>query len=439
MKNRISYILLLLVALFSASACDSKKETPEAPTNVADLVIEMGDVVVQLGKVLEIPVKAGSGDYFVAIPEIGIASAKVTNNSILLKGIREGETTLTVTDNISKQAKTLKVTVSKEPVLMVSHREINIDTGSTMVVSVFNGSGEYKVEVSNPELATFYTSENNIVFSAKKIGKGTATITDTKQGISKTLNLEVSPIALVLSTYELTVQMNDTHKISVVRGSGNYTATCDKPELAEINVKKGNITIQAKAVGEGTITIKDNVTQDTKTVKLITKLQPLKTSHDDWTSITLTMSMPQSIEILRGNGSYTLKSDEEGVFTAKLEGSKVVLTPVAKGESKLTITDNLSKEVFSISVEVQEIPTLITFDVDKVEVSVGKYLSIHIKDNKSGDAYADFVSGDTSIATVWNYWTGEISVKGVKPGKTVLIAKDRYSNTIYGIIPIEVK
>ena len=110
MKNILSKGLILVMALFALTSCD-KDQPNEEQKEVPNLVVELSEATLQPNQSLEIPIKSGSGNYLVSIPQIGIATASVTKESVTLTGIKIGETLLTITDKVSRQSKEIKVSI----------------------------------------------------------------------------------------------------------------------------------------------------------------------------------------------------------------------------------------------------------------------------------------------------------------------------------------
>lgn len=443
MKHKIYSGLLLLLSLLAFTSCD-KEQPKEETKEIPNLIVELSEATLQPSQSLEIPIKSGSGNYMVSIPQIGIAIAKVDTEKVILKGIKIGETQLIITDKDSKQRKEIKVTVVEEPTLKISHRELKTNIGSINIITILNGSSEYDAELSDKELGTFYFDGQNLFFSAKKIGNGTITIKDKKLGYSKTINLSIAPIPLLLSVYDLKIATGDTSKISVNSGSGDYTVTCSKSELVEIKVEKNTISVTAIAVGEGIITIKDNATKFTKEVKLVTTLQPFTTEIDEETEIKIYLyeNSKKNIEIYTGNGQYEIEVENESVIKAKMVEEKVIqVSPLQVGESSLTIKDVVSGESVTTRVIVLEALNEITFNTDKVVLQARNQVAIQVTDNKSGLSNGDltFITADESIATAYkNWWSDDINVYGRKAGHTTLLVVGD-DGTVYGVLPIEVQ
>lgn len=441
MKNILSKGLILVMVLFALTSCD-KDQPNEEQKEVPNLVVELSEATLQPNQSLMIPIKSGSGDYLVSIPQIGIATATVTKESVTLTGIKIGETILTITDKVSRQSKEIKVSIEAEPVLKLSHRELKTSVGATSIVTILNGSSKYEAELSDPALGTYYFQEQNFVFTAKKVATGTITIKDTELGFSKSINVEITPTPLLLNTYEVTIPTGDSKNISITSGSGDYTVTCDKPELVKIVVNRNTIILTATAVGEGTITVKDNITEQVKEIKLTTKLQPFVTTIDNTDELTVYFyeGSEKNVEIYTGNGNYEIVVEDEEVITATLANKTVKLIPHKKGESLLTIKDIISGKEVSTKVVVKAPQQLVVFSQQKVIVKAGSSVTISIIENNSGrndwSLYFNTVNPSIAMANK-SWWEKEMTIYGQKAGQTTLLVKDDDGN-VYGSLAIEV-
>ncbi|MDO5017035.1 MAG: hypothetical protein Q4E10_01575 [Porphyromonas sp.] len=443
MKTIISKSLLILLSLFALSSCD-KDEPTDVVQEVQDLVIEMTETTVEPRQSVTIPVKSGSGHYQVSIESIGIAKASVDKDQITLTGVTEGQTVLTVTDKLSSQSKTIGVTVSNKPVLLLSHSKLIMPVGDTKIVNILNGSGAYEVRMSDDELGSYYIEDNKFVFTAKKIANGSITITDVQQGLDSTFEVELTSIPLIIQEKEVEVLVNTTHKVSIDSGSGDYAVTFDTPDIIEFKVAKSSLTIKALAPGEGVMTIVDNASGDSQQIKITTTLQSLTTDRDGQEQLKAYMGFGVAITILSGNGQYTIDVEDSEVISATLDGERVVITPLKLGESQITITDTMSGESFSTTVVVSDVPDRITFKLDgevitKLVFEPGaNYINLSYETDV--DEYLKFYALDKSVIELWEGWNNDLYVmRGGNTGTTYIIAKGYYDGEIYGILPVEVK
>ena len=196
-------------------------------------------------------------------------------------------------------------------------------------------------------------------------------------------------------------------------------------------------------MGEGLITVKDNITELTKEIKLITTLQPFTTEIDGKNDFTVYFyeGSEKDIKIYTGNGDYEIVIGDQNVVTASLVDEKTIkLIPQKLGESSLTIKDKLSGKEVTTKIVVIELQQLIVFSQKKVTVNVGLNETIRIVENKSGRStwYLKFEPIDPTIALA-DEWNNELTIIGKKPGKTTILVRDYFDDSIiYGSLAIEV-
>ena len=210
----------------------------------------------------------------------------------------------------------------------------------------------------------------------------------------------------------------------------------------KIVVNRNTIILTATAVGEGTITVKDNITEQVKEIKLTTTLQPFVTTIDDTDELTVYFyeGSEKNIEIYTGNGNYEIVVEDEEVITATLVNKTVKLIPHKEGESLLTIKDIISGNEVSTKVVVKAPQQLIVFSQQKVIVNAGSSVTIRIIENNSGrnnwSLYFNTVNASIAMANK-SWWGDDITIYGQMVGQTTLLVKDDYGN-VYGSLAIEV-
>jgi len=105
--------ILLLLCLFTAFACGDKEK--DDPTPVVDLRLEESSVNLELlseiKKRTTVKILAGNGGYQATTDPVGIVMVKVQGNEIAITGMKQGSTTITVTDGKGKSA-TIEVNVT---------------------------------------------------------------------------------------------------------------------------------------------------------------------------------------------------------------------------------------------------------------------------------------------------------------------------------------
>lgn len=404
---------------------------------VPKLVVQSDLIQLKTDEYLTLQVTSGSGEYKAIIESVGIASAVVDDEVVTVKGIQEGETTLVIKDRRSQEEVTIPIVVANEKKLLVSHREIEMIYESYLVVAVTNGSGNLTAEIADQELATASTNENNIIIHSIKPGNTTLTVTDAEQGLSRVIPVKITHIPIRLDKNEVTMPIESNTAIAILSGSGDYTVTIDKPEVASAELVGKTINVEGLNVGEATITLLDNFSQMTREIPVTITYKPIVLSPDG--TIVTYPNTPLTVDITSGNGEYILESLSPEIFAAELNGERITINPLAAGKGEMKIVDKVSGEEKIVDVWINELPEQkVFFDVEEIVLRVGEKIAVNVTQDNSGAWYLVWESNSPIISLYEVDWSGhEYEVTAVKPGKSFISVK-YWGDTIYAIIPVTV-
>ncbi len=159
--------------------------------------------------------------------------------------------------------------------LTIEKEEVNLEVGQETSIKINTGNGNYTIENSNKEKATATLKENTITLTAKAEGTATITVKDTKTEQTQTIKVTVSPKTpdLAIEKEVLTMEVTEETTIKVTAGSSNYTIISSDDEKATTTEKDGVITVIAKAEGLITVNIRDNKTEQSKTINITIEKQ----------------------------------------------------------------------------------------------------------------------------------------------------------------------
>ncbi|MDO4879799.1 MAG: leucine-rich repeat domain-containing protein [Capnocytophaga sp.] len=132
------------------------------------------------------------------------------------------------------------------------------------------------------------------------------------------------------------------------------------------------------------------------------------------TAITLKVEETQSVAILTGNGSYSVKSSDESKATATIEKSSVKVVAKAEGEATLTLSDAKGKQA-----ELRV--TVINLVVPGEEMTIEKGAT-HEHTLTFGSNY-EVTSADEKIATA-SVKDNTLTITAVEKGTTKISVKD---------------
>lgn len=159
------------------------------------------------------------------------------------------------------------------------------------------------------------------------------------------------PIPVTLGEYDtktLEMVVGEQEDISI-GGNGGYLASLDKEGVVTVSVDKED-RLLIKAVGAGTakvtITDKENKTGSV-TVKVINKLTI------DKETVSVYLGGSATVNILTGNGGYTLEGINKEVAEASLEGDIITINAVALGNTSVTLKEETGATI-DIKIQVIE-------------------------------------------------------------------------------------
>ncbi len=239
-------------------------------TKTPDLAINKKDVSLEVGQTTTVNITAGSGDYMVTSSDKEVAIAENEKGLITIAIVKEGNATVTIKDNKTKQTKTIKITATaKTTDLEISREDISLEIGKTTTVNITAGSGDYTVTSSNKEVAVAENENGAITIAVIKKGNATITIKDNKTGQTKTIEVTSKTPDLVVSHSNVVLPVEGpVGRVNITSGSGDYTVTSSNTAVVEVSEKDGIISVYNVSTGKVTITVKDNKTRQTKQIKV---------------------------------------------------------------------------------------------------------------------------------------------------------------------------
>lgn len=258
-----------------------------------------------------------------------------------------------------------ELTVDKTEVFIQADGE-----NPTAVVNITEGNDNYKISVANENIATATVDGTAIIINGLKNGTTTATVIDwTKHSTVITIKVK-EDFELKLDKTELKMIMTETttETISILSGNSNYGVMSSDNEVAtaELDAEGNNVLITAIANGTATITVTDGDGL-TASVAVTVCEQPLELGEVPVEPCLVSQTI--EVEILSGNGDYTVTSDKMDVANAVVEGNMVKVTGVNAGEATITVTDKMGlTDSFTVTVRAGSELSLEITDIDKLMI-----------------------------------------------------------------------
>lgn len=157
------------------------------------------------------------------------------------------------------------------------------------------------------------------------------------------------------------------------------------------------------------------------------KITPIEDLQIDASSLELKVGESKTVSITSGNGDYTVKSSDESVATASVDGTTVTVKAVSTGSAvTITVTDKSGqKEIIKVTVNAP-IPIyddLVLSSDDPIELNVNESSTFSIVSGSGSYAVA---IGNEAVATV-KLRGSDVDVSGVASGNTVITVTDTQS------------
>ncbi len=406
MKKFFAYVVAALFVIMAANC--SKKDTEEVIYD--SLKVNTQEVTMRVNKEASFGIESGSGDYGVTSADSSIATVSLSGKNVVVSGVKEGETTITVLDKKSGQKATVKAKVSAGLVELDIDvdSEVSVLSGTSTEINISAGNGVYEVVSSDPSIVKATLSgTTTVVLEAVGAGTATVTIKDVESGKevsfgatvtekqSITLNnVEGNEIVVKAFTEvereraSVTGEVLEATKIQV-SGSGNYTVVSSDEGVAKVKVSGSEIIIDGYKTGTATITISNDV--DNPAV-IVAKVYALAL---DVNNVNLKPNESVEVTVVDGSGDYEIVGAIPSGVTASLSGDKLTVggsTPVNNVE--ITIKDKVSQKEVSLGIYVTENKVLPT-DSDMVLVEGGTFAFGNSRNDSEGDADEKPVSNVT--------------------------------------------
>ncbi len=320
---------------------------------LSDLTLEKEEVKLEVGQEINVKINTGNNNYTVTSSDTKKVIA--INKNGVIKVIAEGEGTaiIAVKDNKTKQTKTIKVVVvAKTPDLVIEKTKVNLEIGKTAIINITSGSGNYTIASSDNKKVTITENYGVITIKAEGEGMVIVTVTDIITKQTKQVKISIKSVDLIVSKEEIEVISNDFTQtlIEITSGSGDYKITSDNEDIANVSIKDIHLFYieTRKKGGKAVITVFDNKTRQTKTIKVtviakIPKYVPQKGLVAWWSFKGDTKDLSPNKNDIKSYGA-TLTEDREGksnsayYFDGKDDYIEGVIKKLPLGSSKRTVS-----------------------------------------------------------------------------------------------------
>lgn len=312
------------------------------------------------------------------------------------------------------------------PAITLDHTEVTVPCGGTAQVIVTAGSGDYSVILPQVTTATAVTHGDTIILHGKADGQVSGVVRDNYSGMTAQLKVSVSSAQklLRLSQYDAGLPIGSYVTLSVLSGSGDYTAEVADEAIASAKVVPSGIRIVGLKEGNTTVSVKDNATGAVGKCELTVSMRDFKLDLQELT-LTFPYGESRTIGILSGNGTYSAKSAEPAIAGVEYKSGQFVITGIKAGTTTVTLTDDISGKNYEVQVVITLKPLILDFQAEMVELPMGYGSTIKIlSGNGAYELTADEalftaeLRDDLIVLTSKSKGDGKLVIKDTMSGET---------------------
>lgn len=310
--------------------------------------------------------------------------------------------------------------------ITLDRTEVTVPCGGTAKVIVTAGSGDYSVVLPQVTTATAVTHGDTIILHGKADGQVSGVVRDNLSGMTAQLKVSVTSAQqlLRLSQYDAGLPIGSYITLSVLSGSGDYTAEVADEAIASAKVVPSGIRIVGLKEGNTTVSVKDNATGAVGKCEITVSMRAFKLDLPEL-PLTFPYGETRIIGILSGNGTYSVKSADPAIAGVEYQSGQFVISGIKPGKTTVTLTDDISGESREVEVVITLKPLLFDFQAEMVEVLQGYDTTFRIiSGNGAYELTADEalftaeLREDLIILTPKSNGDGKLIIKDTKSGET---------------------
>ena len=312
------------------------------------------------------------------------------------------------------------------PAITLDRTEVTVPCGGTAQVIVTTGSGDYSVVLPQVSTATAVTHGDTIILHGKADGQVSGVVRDNLSGMTAQLKVSVTSAQqlLRLSQYDAGLPIGSYVTLSVLSGSGDYTAEVADEAIASAKVVPSGIRIVGLKEGNTTVSVKDNATGAVGKCEITVSMRAFKLDLPEL-PLTFPYGETRIIGILSGNGTYSVKSADPAIAGVEYQSGQFVISGIKPGKTTVTLTDDISGESREVEVVITLKPLLLDFQAEMVEVLQGYDTTLRIiSGNGTYELTADEalftaeLREDLIVLTPKSNGDGKLIIKDTKSGET---------------------
>lgn len=351
-RNRIYMVGALLSFAILTFGC-SEEDIP----SYSKIAVDKNDLFIKIEKPTdEVNITEGNGNYKVTVADENIATAKVEGTRIVFTAIKNGRTTVTVTD-WAKHSTIINVRVKEDFDLALDKQKLTLikDVNPTELVYISSGNGEYQIKSSDESIATaLLTNDGKVEVAFVSSGFADITITDA-DGKNAVVKVAACEYELALDAIPVAWKVAADNIIKIKSGNGEYQIASDNESIAtaelvtnEENASEYAVKVTGVAKGETNITLTDKMGLSIPIAVKVKNDLAIETN----TIANIVIGTPQEITISNDCGSGDYSWEISGAtMSCKMSEDKTKL--IVNGEkSALNQTITLIDKTFDTRIPI---------------------------------------------------------------------------------------
>ena len=354
MKIRYYLMGAALVAMsagFTSCSDDDDDNAPLAPES-PELQLPTEVQRVKIGTDTRLPLSQvvidGAGAYSAYSLNPDVAGVETDEDgTVYIAGYKNGMADIVLSD-AANQYKRITVAVYTTDEMKLNYSNLVMTTVLNSAnrvngIAVTEGNGDYEVESDNADIEPTIDRETGalsiVATGREEPYSGTVTVSD-QTGLTATLSVSVSK-----ASHKVKIGAENRADLPVDASKGEYTAECTTPNVATIYTDgAGNKKIEGLTNGVAFVNIMQGETFYQYTFNVYTT-DVMQLSHTEFRMVTPLGVTSRNTEcsVLKGNGGYTVKSDNTNVYPSINASTGVItLTAASKKDAytaNVTVTD----------------------------------------------------------------------------------------------------
>ena len=275
----------------------------------------------------------GNEDYEIGASQIAQLTLGGDKKTLTVKATKVGEETIKIKDKKTNKELPLHIIVLKA--FTLSPSEVSVVIGEKATITI-EGNGDY--ELPSETHVSLSLSSDKKKLTVVGLQAGTARINIKDKALDEIRSFVVTVLRpFSISPNSIDIKVGETKSIAI-EGSGRYQIG-SSPLIDIINQTEHLITFKGKSVGNGSISIKDELANKNLnlTIKVTKALVPFSISPS---TIRVKVGETKTVSIT-GNGKYSLSKNNSSYaeLTLNEQAGTLTVKGIAKGEEKLYIRD----------------------------------------------------------------------------------------------------